>query len=67
MSPVAQGDIMVSDGDHEVDVAEHEVRLIRHRIRSGPEVSSNGCSVAEDKSMDDVHNVLDSADRGIGS
>jgi hypothetical protein len=67
MSSEVQGDIVVPDGDHEIDMAEHEVPLIRHMIRYDPEVSSNGYRVAQGESMDDVRNVFDGNDRGIGS
>ena len=67
MGPEVQGEIVVSDGDHEIDAAEQEVPLIRHMIRYDPEVSWNGYRVAQGKSMDDVRNVLDGNDRGIGS
>jgi hypothetical protein len=36
-------------------------------IRYDPEVSSNGYRVAQGESMDDVRNVFDGNDRGIGS
>ena len=36
-------------------------------IRYDPEVSWNGYRVAQGKSMDDVRNILDGNDRGIGS
>ncbi len=44
-----QGEIIVPDGDHEIDVAEHEVSLTGHIIRYDPEVSRNGCRVAQGK------------------
>jgi hypothetical protein len=67
MSPEVAGDVVVSDGEYEIDVAEPEVPLIRHMIRYNPEVSWNGYSVAQGKSMDDVRNVLDDTGRRIGS
>ena len=66
MGPEVQSEIVVSDGDHEIDVAEHEVPLIRHMIPCDPEVSWNGYRVAQGKSMDEVRNILDGNDRGIG-
>ena len=67
MRPGVQGEFNVSDGDHKIDVAEHEVSSIRHMIRYDPEVGRNGYRVAQDRSMDDVRNILDGNQKGIVS
>ena len=36
-------------------------------IRYNPEISWNGYRVAQGQRMDDVRNILDGNDRGIGS